>query len=309
MNTIEQVNQIITQAFSSEAVLLSKISTYLHQLKGKQLRPILCLQVAEALGLEKFEELIKIAAGIELIHMATILHDDIIDNSDLRRKQESANKKFGINPTLLTGDFLLVRAFGLCGQLPKEIVAATETACVALTEGEILETALYQEKHDLESVIRIARKKTAALFSLATFSAGFISGASKEKCQYLFDFGENLGIAFQILDDILDVSANEAAFGKKIGTDLREHKPSVINILWLNSGSNLAKKLLKPDAPDIEKMLLEIQNSDIPATAKKLAIEYANKAELALKNAFSECSSSDYEQLKSLIRFAIERVR
>ena len=174
---LTEVEEFINKSFVSDATLLQEIPQYLHSLGGKRIRPILTLLVAKACGeTEITKDLLYIASGIEMIHLATILHDDIIDNSNLRRNKVSANIKFGINNTLLAGDFLLVRAFGLCGHLSDSIVTETEKACVALTEGEILETPLFQDHHNLDSYINIAKKKTASLFALAGFCGSHIAG-------------------------------------------------------------------------------------------------------------------------------------
>jgi octaprenyl-diphosphate synthase len=225
--------------------LLPIISEYLFSLGGKKLRPILTLLTGKACGIvEVPESLVTIAAGIELIHMATLLHDDIIDNSLLRRHKPSPLALYGDSNTLLTGDFLLVRAFSLCSFLDRVIINETEKACIGLTEGEITETSIPLGEHTEESCIFIARNKTAALFRLAAFSAAFIAKLDPAVCEIFAAFGENIGIAFQILDDILDITSTEASLGKKPGTDIREKKPSIINILWLQSSSKLAKETL-----------------------------------------------------------------
>lgn len=313
-----EVNKLISSCFESEAEQLSQIAEYLFALRGKQIRPILTLMTAKAAGLQDLpEDLIKISAGIELIHLATILHDDIIDNSDLRRNKESANKKYGVNPTLLTGDFLLVRAFGLCGQLSPAIVAATEQACVELTEGEVLEAPLYQESEsrpfDLNFALMIARKKTAALFRLAAFCAANIAGCNQQQQLQFAKFGEDIGIAFQILDDILDVSADQQRFGKKIGTDIREQKPSTVNLLWLATGKPESLRLCdaKPlTDQEVAQQVELIKSSDVLKQAQNLATAYADQAMESLNAATEDLPNSCKKSLgllKSLIEFTILR--
>ncbi len=308
------VNQMIEKSIESEAPRISEIASYSFAQKGKQIRPILTLLVAKFCGLNELKpELVNVAAGIEMIHLATILHDDIIDQSELRRNQLTACRKFGINDTIITGDFLLVKAFGLCGLLDPSIVKATELACADLTEGEILETALHQDSHTIESSLLIAKKKTAALFRLACFSASKIAGCSPEICDKFAQFGEKLGISFQILDDILDVSANVAKFGKNLGTDLKERKPSVVNVLWLNSGNPLAEDLkTKPDVKqiDIELHLAAIKSEGILAASQHLAESFITEAQSLL----NECSSSIPKHcveskmiLESLLQFILLR--
>jgi hypothetical protein len=165
---LTEVEAIIRSKFESEAPQLSKVSAYLFELGGKRIRPMIALSLGQALGVnldsQKGEQLKTIAAGIELIHLATLLHDDIIDKAPMRRHKPSAYVTYGSDDTLIAGDFLLSRAFGLCSTLPKDIVLETERACVELTEGEILEIPLYRKSSThvverrpfLESDFRVA---------------------------------------------------------------------------------------------------------------------------------------------------------
>jgi octaprenyl-diphosphate synthase len=231
---MEAVETVIRSKLVSDAPLLEEIPAYLLELGGKRMRPVLTLLVARALGQQTpAPALIDVAAGIELIHMATLLHDDIIDNSDMRRHKASPLNRFGQSETLLAGDFLLVRAFSLCARLDAAIIDATERACIHLTEGEILEVPLYATQHSRETALTIADKKTAALFELAAYSAAHIATANPTVTSSMAAFGQALGIAFQILDDILDVTSDADLLGKPSGTDIRERKPSIVNILLL----------------------------------------------------------------------------
>lgn len=274
---LEHVEELIGRSMQCQAPTLSEIATYLHQLGGKRIRPILCLTTAQACGhdTENSPRLTEIASGIELIHLATLLHDDIIDNSPIRRHKPSPFAKYGLAPTLLAGDFLLVRAFGLCSRLDPTIIAATEISCVELTEGEVLETPLYCAAHTIDSSLDIARRKTASLFRLATFSAAVLSALDSESQENLAKFGEELGIAFQILDDVLDVTSEETTLGKRPGMDLRERKPSIINVKWLLSGSQGAKHLLTPPGPLdeewVSRSLHELAQGPIVEEARSLA--------------------------------------
>jgi octaprenyl-diphosphate synthase len=285
-SSLNAVEELIKSKFKSDARLLNEIPTYLLELGGKRMRPALCMLTANCFSNpNNAKGLVEIAAGIELIHMATLLHDDIIDNASTRRKKESAYKKFGLANTLLAGDFLLTRAFSLCAHLDKFIIDATEEACIELTEGEILETPLFLEKHTVDSYLRVATKKTASLFRLASESAAHICGDDLGR-KLFREFGETLGVAFQILDDILDVTASEDLLGKKTGSDLKEKKPSIINVIWLNSGSNMAKEILLNDAPLTEEQVIlaikEIRSGTVLTEAKTLANTYHQKAAEAL---------------------------
>ncbi len=313
------VEKTISSRLDSQAPLLEEIPGYLFSLGGKKLRPVLCLLLAETLGMkEPSQELIEVSAGIELIHMATLLHDDIIDNSPLRRHSLSPYRKYGLANTLLAGDFLLVRAFALCAHLDDYIINATERACIDLTEGEILETPLYSDTHNIESSLEIARKKTASLFRLAADSAHHLTLPDKNP-QPICDFAENLGIAFQILDDILDVVSDEKTLGKKPGLDIQERKPSLVNIIWLESGSRRAHCLkstpLEPDSAEAEKERLlaleEIRGSAVIERCRELANQFIAKAERHLSTAIalSDCLNQErLLDLQALINFTRQRM-
>lgn len=312
------VERLVKSRLVSDAVQLSEISEYLLNLGGKRIRPMLALLCAKALGLPApSRAIIEVSAGIELIHMATLLHDDIIDRSPMRRHKESAFMRYGTESTLLTGDFLLVRAFALCAHLDQTIIDATEQACVELVEGEILEVPLHQQNHSIESSVTIARKKTAALFRLAAFCGAHLSSKSTACSEAMRMFGERLGIAFQIVDDILDVTSNEDILGKKSGLDIIERKPSIVNVLWLNSGSQLSKRLVatpedssKEEAYRVQ-ALAELRDSQVIEEAKKMAKSYATAASEALSEAVGAEPKHDpgsAKLLQGLVNYAIERV-
>ncbi|RMG43009.1 MAG: polyprenyl synthetase family protein [Candidatus Dadabacteria bacterium] len=314
---LSEAEEIIRSSLISEAELLCEVPSYLFKLGGKRIRPVLTLLVARALKINTPPRpLLEVSAGIELIHMATLLHDDIIDNSKKRRNSESPYKRYGLASTLLSGDFLLVRAFSLCANLDKEIIAATEKACVELTEGEILETPLFSEQHSLESYLTIARKKTASLFRLAAFSGAHLSTGNQNLVRLFSEFGEQIGIAFQMLDDILDVVSDENLLGKERGIDLQESKPSLVNVLWLNSGDPLATELLKkPDqrpANFKELAIAAIENSRVIEQARRYALDYADRASKTIEK-ISERYSEETEaaelfKLLALVNFTVSRL-
>lgn len=316
LKELKKVEELIACTFKSDSPVLQEIPEYLLGLGGKRIRPILTLLCARALGLkESPAALIDIAAGLELIHMATLLHDDIIDNSSMRRHKPSPLAKYGMSNTLLSGDFLLVRAFGLCAKLHPEIIRATEDACIELVEGENLEIPLYMKRASEADYLVVAKKKTAALFRLGAFSAAHIAKAERKILDAMSCFGESLGIAFQILDDILDITAEESSLGKKIGSDILERKPSIVNILWLNSGSSNAKLLLTPPAQNeedfVQNAVNELRSSEVISKARSLALKYANSARDCLKLAEHEHSATDknsLSDLESIIDFTLERL-
>lgn len=315
---LSSVEEIIQASFKSDVTPMREIPHYLLSLGGKRIRPVLTLLCAKALGAKDISrKLLDVSAGIELIHMATLMHDDIIDQSPIRRHKQSPYSKFGTPLTLLSGDFLLTRAFGLCARLDEVAIAATEQACIELVEGEALETPLHTELHSLETSLTIARRKTASLFRLAAFCAAHLTGTSDLTASKFSDFGENLGIAFQIIDDVLDVTSTEAVLGKQPGLDIIERKPSIVNVLWLASGEPEAKRLLEAPVAGGEdsyaaSSLERLASSPHIAAAKELARSYGDKAREALNQGLNDQktrSEECAEALYSVIDFALERLK
>jgi geranylgeranyl pyrophosphate synthase len=314
---IALVEARIRSTFTSDVAIMREIPEYLLSLGGKRIRPILALLCAKALGAEEItEDIVDIAAGIELIHMATLMHDDIIDQSPIRRHKPSAYAKYGTPGTLLSGDFLLTRAFGLCSRLDREIIEATEAACIELVEGETLEIAVPLSQHTPATSLTIATRKTASLFRLAAFCGASLTDSPDEVKESMAQFGESLGIAFQIIDDILDVTSDEATLGKRPGIDIAERKPSLINILWLESGDPAAQRLLLPPDPHtehdfVEASLSKLRTSPILQRAKDTARHHADVATQNLTKALGGDLNNltpEGEAIFAVIDFALERV-
>jgi len=310
---LKAVENRMRLCFSSESKLLSEISTYLLELGGKRVRPILALSTARLFGMLKpSQALIDAAAGIEMIHMATLLHDDIIDESPIRRHKVSPFKRYGTAPTLLAGDFLLARAFGLCAHLDQFVIEGTERACIELTEGEILEGTLApDEVPSLEKYITVVERKTASLFLLAASVGPHLAGASAADVERMKCFGRDAGIAFQMVDDILDVTAEEDLLGKATGTDLKQKTPSLVNVLWLLSGDKKAKEFFnaKDQSAEETKVVAHyLRTSAIIGEAKLLAAEYGARAKKVIMEL--ECKTLDSgtrEELIALVDYTLER--
>lgn len=315
---ISEVESIIRSCFASDVAPMFEIPGYLLSLGGKRIRPVLTLLCAKAFGVTSVSEnILRIAAGIELIHMATLMHDDIIDQSPTRRHQQSPYAKFGLPLTLLSGDFLLTRAFGLCARLDDTVIAATEQACIELVEGEALETPLHIDSHTIDSSLVIANRKTASLFRLGAFCAAHLTNAEQKSIASASEFGQALGVAFQIIDDILDVQSDEKTLGKPPGIDILERKPSMVNILWLASGSTRANRLLQPpedstsEAHFVRDSLEEIQNSAVLDQAVAMAKKYGLNARDHLDKSLIENKSAPSiysEALHAVIDFALDRI-
>lgn len=285
---LKLVEHRIKESLVSDAKQLTEISNYLLDLGGKRIRPILALSTARLFGMTiPSQELIDAAAGIELIHMATLLHDDIIDDSSVRRHKISPFKKYGLAPSLLAGDFLLARAFGLCSHLDVFIIEHTEQACVELTEGELLEGVMDSSNgKSFEDYLTVIEKKTASLFLLASAVGSHVAEANSDSVLRLSEFGKLSGVAFQMVDDILDVVADEDLLGKPTGTDLRQRTPSLVNCLWLDSKDTMAVDFFTKPAPTAEEALNAakyLRSSEIVSKAREIATKYTTLAKQQLE--------------------------
>lgn len=320
-----RVEQRIRAGFVSAAPQLSDIAEYLLALGGKRIRPILALLTARVAGVTEFPApVIDAAAGIELIHMATLLHDDIIDESMKRRHQPSALAKYGFTPTLLAGDFLWVRAFGLCAHLGEFIVRSTENACVALTEGELLEGKILDgNDHSVERYLDIIGKKTASLFALSASVGAYGAGFRDDALVSAQKFGEAAGIAFQIIDDILDITADEDLLGKPSGADLRQKTPSLVNILWLRSEPETATAFFNEPVTEnqVRSAVAHLRRSPALAQCRNLAEHYVANARVYLHELAQTAQQTDLSRepdaietshravsgLEAILQFTLDR--
>lgn len=220
------VNALIQQRMASEhAPRIPQVTAHLVEAGGKRLRPMLTLAVARMYGYGGPYH-VHLAATVEFIHTATLLHDDVVDESAHRRGRPTANLLWDNKSSVLVGDYLFSRSFQLMvetGNLRVLDILANASATIA--EGEVLQLTAAQDLRTDESVyLQVVRGKTAALFSAATEVGGVIAGAPEDQVKALFDYGDALGIAFQIADDLLDYGGDAAATGKNVGDDFRERK-------------------------------------------------------------------------------------
>ena len=223
------VNALIRDRMASEhAPRIPEVTAHLVEAGGKRLRPLLTLAAARLCGYEG-EHHLRLAATVEFIHTATLLHDDVVDESERRRGRPTANLLWDNKSSVLVGDYLFARAFQLMtetGNLRVLDILANASAVIA--EGEVLQLTAASDLATTEAVyIQVIRGKTAALFAAATEVGGVIAGASEAQVAALFAYGDALGIAFQIADDLLDYGGATAALGKNVGDDFRERKMSL----------------------------------------------------------------------------------
>lgn len=220
------VNGLIRLRMASEhAPRIPEVSAHLIEAGGKRLRPMLTLAAARLCGYEG-EDHLKLATAVEFIHTATLLHDDVVDESERRRGRPTANLLWDNKSSVLVGDYLLARSFQMMvetGSLRVLDILANASAVIA--EGEVLQLTAAQDLGTTEEIyLKVIRGKTAALFSAATESGGVVAGAHEAQIKALFDYGDALGIAFQIADDLLDYGGSSATIGKNTGDDFRERK-------------------------------------------------------------------------------------
>ena len=242
----EAVNQLIVEQLHSDVPLVENVGHYIVDAGGKRLRPLLVLLSAAAQDY-RGDDQVKFAAVIEFIHTATLLHDDVVDISSLRRGRPTANAEFGNAPSVLVGDFLYTRAFQLLVQLENmDILRHMADTTNTIAEGEVLQlTRVGDATTTEEQYLDVITRKTAILFAAACYGASALAGAKETARQQQWDFGLNLGIAFQMIDDALDYEGSAEAMGKNVGDDLAEGKSTLPLIYTLAHGTPDEKALVE----------------------------------------------------------------
>lgn len=232
------VNQNILKQLDSDVVLISQLGHYIVSGGGKRIRPMIAVLAARALGYAGDKHIAN-AALIEFIHTATLLHDDVVDESDMRRGKATANAAFGNAASVLVGDFIYTRAFQMMTALKSlKILELMSEAVNVISEGEVLQLMNCNDPDiSEESYMRVIYSKTARLFEAAAQTSAILSDASPEHEQALKDYGRYLGTAFQLIDDLLDYSADNQALGKNVGDDLSEGKPTLPLLHAMRHGS------------------------------------------------------------------------
>ena len=235
---MKALDAVIRERLYSDVVLIRQVAEYIIGSGGKRLRPALVLFSAGAMGYRGCFHL-ELAAVVEFIHTATLLHDDVVDESDLRRGNKTANALFGNAASVLVGDFLYSRAFQMMvGVDDMRVMRVLADATNTIAEGEVLQLLnCHNADVDVEDYLRVIRYKTAKLFEAATRLGGILGKADPQLEEQLAAFGMHLGTAFQLVDDVLDYSGDEAATGKHLGDDLAEGKPTLPLIHAMRHGS------------------------------------------------------------------------
>ena len=309
-NDFSAVDQLIKEQLSSRIALVEKIGDYIISAGGKRLRPLLALLTANALG-KCDERTWKLAAAIEFLHTSTLLHDDVVDKSDLRRGRATANAKWGNSASVLVGDFLYARSFELMVQLESiPVMQVLSNATRVIAEGEVLQLTKVRDANTTEETyMEVIRAKTAMLFEASTQCAALLIGAPAEQTEALRQYGDKLGIAFQLMDDLLDYQGDAETLGKNVGDDLAEGKPTLPLIVAMRQGTAEQAQLVrtaiqKGGLEDLETISQAVRDSGaLDYTARK-AEDYAEQA----INCLNVLPDSIYKSaLADLARFAVQR--
>ena len=243
---MQKVDHVIHDSLKSEVALINQISTYIVQSGGKRLRPALVLLTAGIFGNIKPEHH-QLAAIVEFIHTATLLHDDVVDESDKRRGQATANSLYGNAASVLVGDFLYSRAFQMMVKVENmRVMSILSQATNTIAEGEVIQLLnIHNDQITEAQYLQVIHYKTAKLFEAASRLGAVVSGASAEDETALAHYGMHIGTAFQLIDDVLDLSGDTQAIGKNLGDDIAEGKPTLPLIITMQLGTDTQRDCVK----------------------------------------------------------------
>ncbi len=289
---LEAVGQLITERMASEhAPRIPEVTAHLVEAGGKRLRPLLTLATARMFGFEGAHHT-RLAATVEFIHTATLLHDDVVDDSEQRRGRPTANLLWDNQSSVLVGDYLFSRAFQLMVETENlRVLDILANASAVIAEGEVLQLSVAQNLATTqETYLKVIRGKTAALFSAACEVGGVIAGAEEEHVRALHDYGDALGISFQMVDDLLDYSGTTRQLGKNVGDDFRERKLTLPLILALEQADAeerafWQRTIAKGDQHDgdLEAALQIMDSYDTLGTTRMQALIWVETAKGALE--------------------------
>ncbi|WP_045860684.1 polyprenyl synthetase family protein [Teredinibacter purpureus] len=309
-NDFESVNRLIIDQLHSDVALVENIGHYIVDAGGKRLRPLLVLLMANALNY-KGQQHIDLAAIIEFIHTATLLHDDVVDVSSLRRGRPTANAEWGNAPSVLVGDFLYSRSFQMMVAIGNmDIMAILSDTTNIISEGEVQQLVNARNPDVTEdNYLTVIHKKTAALFEAACEIGAVIAGANAQQRAQARQIGYHLGVAFQLIDDALDYEGNAEELGKNVGDDLAEGKPTLPLIHAIANGTSEEAELVKQSIRDgdinkLQQIITIVQQRGGLEYTKECARNHAEKAQALIAN----LSATPYQSaLADLTRFSVER--
>ncbi|EMR12632.1 polyprenyl synthetase [Methylophaga lonarensis MPL] len=307
---MQAVDQMIQQRLQSEVVLINQLGHYIINSGGKRLRPAIAILSAHACGYQGSQH-INLATIIEFIHTATLLHDDVVDNSDMRRGQQTANNLWGNEASVLVGDFLYTRSFEMMVELQSmQVMQILSHTTNIIAEGEVLQLLNCHDADTTESrYLQVIHHKTAKLFEAAGQLGAVISNSRPEVEQAMASYAMHLGSAFQLIDDLLDYSASSDVIGKNIGDDLAEGKPTLPLIYAMRNGNREQAQLIRTAIEQGQRDQIDSIVEIIESTgAIKYTATIARQEASAAQAALNALPSSEYtEALSALADFAVER--
>jgi len=305
-----RVNRVITDNLASEVVLINQLSQHIILSGGKRLRPMLVILAARACHYQGEDDAL-LAAVVEFIHTATLLHDDVVDDSDMRRGQQTASTIWGNEAAVLVGDYLYSRAFQMmvrAQSMPIMDLLANTTNTIA--QGEVLQLLNIRDPDTSEARYQeVIYAKTACLFEAAARIGALLGGAGADSEAALLDYGRHLGVAFQLVDDALDYSADSDTLGKNVGDDLAEGKPTLPLIRAMETGSEAQRKLIR-EAIETGKAenFDEINRAIVDSGALQYTIDQANARAALAKQSIAGLGDGEHKQaLLFLADYAVER--
>ncbi len=309
-NDMKAVNEVILRRLRSDVALINQIGAYIVNSGGKRLRPMIVLLSARASGYRGTHH-IDLAAIIEFIHTATLLHDDVIDDSTMRRNQETVNAVWGNEASVLVGDFLYSRSFEMMVDVDSmRVMEILSHATNRIAEGEVLQLLNCNNPDTTEEqYMEVIDRKTATLFQAGARLGAVLAGASPEQERAMADYGLKLGTAFQLVDDALDYNSSNEDIGKNIGDDLSEGKPTLPLIYAIRNGSPEQREKLRAAIENgglehIEIVMEAIESTDAIDYTAALAQREAEKAKAALAG-FPDSPQRD--ALRGLADFSVNR--
>jgi len=304
---LEHVERRLSSLLHSREPLLNEISQHLIGAGGKRVRPAVVLLMFRACGGEDITDIVDIATALELIHSASLLHDDIIDGGETRRGKVSAFHRFGLADSLVAGDFLFSQAFALCGRFEEKVITWAADACIRLTEGEVMQGRFrHNPEVTREDYLEIISRKTAALFAQGARLGAHLAGAPPAVVESMASCGFCVGMAFQIVDDLLDVQGDGDRTGKPTGADLKDGNPSLPLVLAIELDAEVKRVFQKtqPTGHEIESALERVRRSGVLTEVQQLARSYGQQALSALEHLEP---SPYYDSLVFFIQQLIDR--
>jgi len=310
-NELELVERKLRNMVKSEESTLTDASLHVIEAGGKRLRPTVTILTYRALGGNDIDKIVDIATGYELIHSATLVHDDINDGGVSRRGRETVFKKYGLHDAVVTGDFLFVKAFQLGGVFDKNVIGLTADACAKLAEGEIMQNRFRHKKNlSVDTYLKIMERKTAYPIKAGAMVGAYLAHASEDVIQSMGNYGLDLGIAFQIIDDVLDFTGDQKKTGKTGGMDLKDGHLTLPSLLAMKDSPAVKDAISEvissqePSPEDVRKCVELVVKSGAINKSKGMAEYYGIEA---LGHLGCMPKNPETEGLRDLVRRVLER--